>query len=329
MRGLSCAVWLALVVPACGAEAPLGHNQLPITKGAKESGYPAVFALAYDGVGGCTGTCIAPRIGVTAAHCLWDTDPEILTALFGQEEVSPEAVVPVIAAESDPGGGDIAALAFGEACPAVAIANRAELESHVGEPVIMVGYGVTAEAAEDYGIKRSGVATLYSVNPAEVGGLEPGDLATGNDPSGTCYGDSGGPTFMRLDGVEVVVGVTSRGSLDENGEGAPCDEGRSIATRVDRYATFLDDFMATHDTGVRYPDDGAIGAELGGEPEVEEPATPAADSADVLSRPDREDADLRVSGSGCSTASDTADGSALLLPLGLAALWLDRRRARS
>lgn len=329
MRGLSCAVWLALVVPACGGQVPLGRTEMEITKGSKESGYPAVFALAYDGVGGCTGTCIAPRIGLTAAHCLWDTDTEILTALFGPEEVSPEAVVPVIAAESDPGGGDIAALAFAEACPAVAIANRAELESHVGEPVVMVGYGVTAETAEDYGIKRSGVATLYSLDPAEVGGLEPGDLATSNDPSGTCYGDSGGPTFMTLDGVEVVVGVTSRGSIDENGEGAPCDEGRSIATRADRYATFLDDFMATHDTGVRYPDDGAIGAEPGGEPEVEEPATPAADAADVLSLPDPEDAPLRVSGSGCSTAGSAADGTPLLPPLALAALWLGRRRARS
>ncbi len=110
--------------------------------------------------------------------------------------------------------------------------------------------GVTVETANDAGIKRSGVATLFSTTASEVGGMREGELATSNDPHGTCDGDSGGPTFMTLDGLEVVVGVTSRGS-ETGGQSDPCGTGRSVATRADSYAAFIDEFA----DGPQDPDD--------------------------------------------------------------------------
>lgn len=325
MRGLPCVAvrWLAcvLVLPGCAEPAPVGQAGLPITRGDKESGYPAVFSLAYDGVGGCTGTCIAPRIGVTAAHCLWDTEGTTLTAVFGRDELDPDAVVAVSATAIDPGGGDIAMLAFADSCPAVGTANRAALEGHVAEPVVVVGYGVTSETGEDFGIKRSGVATLFSVDPAEVNGLEPGELATGNDPAGTCYGDSGGPTFMTLDGVEVVVGVTSRGSNDDEGNELPCDAGQSIAVRLDSHAPFLDDFMATHDTGeLADPDDGAVGPAPGDEPTMDEPGLP--DDGDVLGETPLARNEAGASGSGCGIGGRGAPHTPHVALVALAALGL-------
>jgi secreted trypsin-like serine protease len=236
-------VWLVLGTMACADEP--GRIREAITGGTAESGYPSVFALAYEGQGGCTGTCIAPRIGLTAKHCVEGDPATSFTALFGDTEQSPERVIAVTALEMHESA-DIAVLAFEEDCPAVIPANRAALEEHVGGPVVMVGFGVTVESAGDAGIKRSGTATLFSVDPREVNGLEQGELATSNDPDGTCNGDSGGPTFMTLGGAEVVIGVTSRGSLDERGREWPCGMGRSIAVRADSYLELIDDFIDAH-----------------------------------------------------------------------------------
>jgi hypothetical protein len=249
-----CTILVALVIAGCGpgGGAPPGWGHAAITGGAPESGYLAVFSLAYEGMGGCTGTCITPRVGTTAAHCIAGDPAESFTALFGDDEWDTSHVLQVTAVATGPGGSDIALLAFGQDCPATIPVNRTPLEGHVGEPVVMVGFGVTTEMADDAGIKRAGTATLWSVDPAEVSGMEAGELATSNDPAGTCNGDSGGPTFMTFDGTEYMVGTTSRGSIDEStGDEWPCGQGRSIAVRADSYLGFIDDFVAVHDPEAR------------------------------------------------------------------------------
>jgi len=243
---------LAFTVSACiGApdDDDAEANRSAITNGVPESGYMAVFSLAYQGQGGCSGTCITPRVGLTAAHCFWDEDQaEDFTALFGDDEAAPTTTIAVTAFAKVPGS-DLAIVAFAEPCPSTIPYNRAPLEGHEDEPVVMVGFGVTTEDADDAGVKRSGTATLFSVDPAEVAGMEPGELATSNVPAGTCNGDSGGPTFMTIDGVEFMIGTTSRGSVSEQGMEYPCGQGYSIAVRADPYSAFIDDFIEAHDPG--------------------------------------------------------------------------------
>jgi len=259
---------LAVCAASCGYAGPdhdsVASTAAAITAGEPESGYPAVFSLAYEAQGGCTGTCITPRVGTTAAHCVEGDPASSFTALFGDEEEHPERILQVVAIAAAPDGADIALVAFAEDCPASIPFNRAPLEAHVGEPVVMVGFGVTTETAGDAGRKRSGAATLFSVTPAEVSGLEDGELATSNDPAGTCNGDSGGPTFMRFAGDERMVGTTSRGSLEAPGREWPCGQGRSIAVRADSYAAFIDEFIALHDPGAARAADAGAGVELTG-----------------------------------------------------------------
>lgn len=326
--------WLVLALSSCaqGIE-PIESSEIAITGGAKESGYPSVFSLAFDGQGMCTGTCVTAHVGLTAAHCVWGENAEHLSALFGDSEEEPDLVIDATAVETSEDGADIAMVAFADACPAATPFRHEALEPFVGDPVVMVGYGVTSEYGEDFGLKRSGVATLYSVDPEDVNGLEEGELATSNDPAGTCYGDSGGPTFMTFsDGVEVVVGVTSRGSLDAFGREEPCGSGVSIAVRADSHAAFLDDFVARHEPdpsgdGDVDPDeddppdpdgDGPTGDELPGY----EPLFPEQEEEPM---PDPRDGHVR--GGGCSAIVTHADLSPGLVLFGLVALT--RRRARA
>jgi MYXO-CTERM domain-containing protein len=294
-----------------GADGAIDMEGHSITGGSAELGYSSVFALAYNGEGGCSGTCIAPHVGLTAAHCVQGDEASTLTALFGDTEWEPEQVLQVTEVAIEPGfasgtrEADIALLRFAEACPATTPYNPYPLEAHVGEQVVMVGFGVTVESASDAGIKRSGVASLFSVAPSEVSGMSDGELATSNDPHGTCDGDSGGPTFMTFDGVEYVVGVTSRGSTGANGVDEPCGQGRSIATRADSYADFIDAFVGgdADDPGQDDPpgDD------------------PPSDDED----PDQDpDADNEQTAAGCQTVPTTAGGLWMLAVLAL----LMRRR---
>jgi len=219
-------------------------------------------------------------------------------------------------------------------------ANRIALEEHVTEPVVMVGFGVTAEEAEDYGVKRSGTATLFSVDPAEVNGLYAGELATSNDPGGTCYGDSGGPTFMTFDGVEAVVGITSRGSLDDQGLDEPCGEGLSIAARVDSYAAFIDQFIADNGGEVDPGDGGGAPDDEGGLPDdggahpgdgaaQPDPPDPTGDlDAPAADEPD-EVPGGRVRGfaAGCATAPGSPGAGPAVLIVLAALAFVQRRRA--
>ncbi len=332
MNGMTCwmVVVVALVLAGCGVgddapRAEVGARRGAITGGMLETGYPAVFSLAMDGAGECTGTCITPRVATTAAHCIAGADPSSLTALFGDDELAPTTTLQVTATATEPGGGDIALLAFDGDCPATIPVNRTALEAHVGEPVVMVGFGSSAEMADDAGIKRSGTATLFSVDPTAVSGMDAGELATSNNPAGTCYGDSGGPTFMTFGGTQYMVGVTARGSLDPMGNEYPCAMGRSIAVRADSYLPFIDMFVAAHgasvDAGTGGGDAGAAGHDAGA---VQDAAVAPGNDAGMAASTGGGGCGCRVAGG----AGDRSGAGAAWIAFGLLGLLAARRNRR-
>jgi hypothetical protein len=123
-------------------------------------------------------------------------------------------------------------------------------------------------------------------------------VLTGTPTQTQCYGDSGGPVLMELDGIEHVIGINSWQENDD------CNE-VNYNTRVDRLAQWIDGHVETHDPGFGEGDSGD-GSGAGGDGSDE--GDPTADG---------------TSESGCRMTTAPLGPGALFL---LLALFRRRRR---
>jgi len=177
----------------------------PVTNADPDPGDPAVIAIVNSaGDIGCTASVIAPHTGITAAHCVVGRDPTTLRVFFGNAVGGDGLYIPISDARAhpgfDPGGRDIAVFTLRVRAPVTPLVLAGPLDgSLVGTNIRAVGFGFTAGAAADAGIKREGTARISSVQPEELVAV-PG-------PSLSCLGDSGGPALLP---AGTIAGVVSR-----------------------------------------------------------------------------------------------------------------------
>jgi hypothetical protein len=250
MRSTTLAVTV-FVAMGCGAreqQPVVAEDAQPIIGGENDSGDPGVVAVYAQQLGAtsgflCTGSVIAPTIVLTAAHCV---SPEetgegarfvVLTAADVNRRGGQQLAVrevhanPRWSADDLEGGHDEGIVVLQEPTTIAPLPfNRKPLSSGmVGAALRLVGYGLNDGVDQTgAGVKRQALTKLRAI----AGPL----IQVGDRRKGTCNGDSGGPAFMKLGGVETIVGTTSYGN-------ATCTDG-GFDARVDVDLDFIEPFLA-------------------------------------------------------------------------------------
>jgi V8-like Glu-specific endopeptidase len=245
-----CALWCW--VAGCGqpAEPPsvVMESNDPIVGGSLDDGDPSVVALYAQQLGAqtgylCTASVISPTVLLTAAHCVSPTETGadarfvVLTSANvnrrggGQQLAVREVHAnPLWSADHLEAGHDQGIVILAQPTTLKPLPfNRDPLPAaDVGSKLRIVGYGLDDGSLQTgAGVKRQALTSLRAIS-AKL-------LRVGDSRHGTCNGDSGGPAFMDVDGVETIVGTTSYGN-------ATCTDGGYDA-RVDVDLDFIDQYL--------------------------------------------------------------------------------------
>ena len=281
-RRLACAIFVgaivaALLAPAAGQASAGAKASIIGGKIASIADFPSlVFIDASDRRGrgfACTGTVIAPRVVLTAAHCVENLEAggytparqyTVASGYANPHQAPDENLFKVqsthVFPEFDPGTlhGDagILILEFPATAQPIPLATSADAALYQGgETALLAGWGLrradataaprrlrtTSTVVEDPKTCAKRTQRYYPV-------YSPGQqMCTTSPPphvTGGCFGDSGGPALtQRPDGSLVEIGITSTG-------GPRCSTKLpNVFTRTDRLYSWATEWIAAVEAG--------------------------------------------------------------------------------
>ena len=198
----------------------------------KQAGVVGLVIITEGGTGICTGSLIAKRLVLTAAHCLDESGgaikrmfavfaPNVMQATSEQiravDTGMPHELFAESAGSDSSSWNDIAIVRLAQDAPAdfslarLPLANTESTEK-LGARTIEMGFG-KAEAARNSTKDSSGVLRQVAGLKLLRKSTDGKELIIDETNRGSCNGDSGGPAFVRgADGKLTQIGIDSRGN---------------------------------------------------------------------------------------------------------------------
>jgi secreted trypsin-like serine protease len=285
------AIAAALAAVVVAAAAPVAEARSPGTGapatasviGGRTASIAEFPWLAYiavngeDGVYSCTGAVVAPRVVLTAGHCieketelapLPPTQFRVITGIADVSQATAANVSQVSRAVFYPNfetarlqiDAGLLVLQAPVSAPPLAIASGADAALiKAGTPISIAGWGLTAPRANiGPAVPRTGELTLRSqaacrrgTRPYEPLYSPAGQICALDTPDRTvsgCFGDSGGPAIARrADGTPVEVGIVVSG-------GPECSrEVPNVYTSVTKISGWVSGWIASAESGAPPP----------------------------------------------------------------------------
>lgn len=195
--------------------------------------YSSIAAIVKTGSNKpfCTGTFIAEDLVMTAAHCVITMDSSELMVVYGYSDptlISPDCFYPVVDIEVNDSymGGyeDVGPYIEGDHDIALLLVDTSIFERGInfdgilspgrygeilaiGEWVTIAGYGQNIKGEQGGALYSGEVPVIWRGETEIAVGLGTEDV---KNPTGACFGDSGGPIYVWVGGERVVTGITSR-----------------------------------------------------------------------------------------------------------------------
>jgi secreted trypsin-like serine protease len=262
-----------VLLPACaGAVASKGNRDVKILGGAiaAPGQFPWIAGLmdaeaerAIYGVF-CGGTVIAPRVVLTAAHCVEGVQPGEIDVVVGRtrltqddegERIDVQKIVVYPSYDNRSVFGDLAIIQLAAPTSVVPLPIAHPADDGLTAPgigVMTLGWGATEEGGSISDELRFVRLTMRSHGYCDrvYGEIDDASqLCIGSKRAGedSCQGDSGGPVISGEDPGTRLVGLVSYGQGCGH-KGVP-----GVYTRVSRYAQWIDDRTAALNGGAIPP----------------------------------------------------------------------------
>ncbi len=254
-------MWLsACQVPLANSSLRMVYGQTPSNQ--DPASWSAVALVDSKGEVFCSGTLIAPQLVVSAAHCVFDKRTEDLRIAFGSTANGGTAVQLLVLRKETfkknqkfESNFDVAWLSFEGSVPSpyrpIEIWHG-ESELKADSSLTIAGYGATASncdvgdaSCEGGSILKVDTNVREFVRQGRIYDLivvEGEKIDDAETRSGPCFGDSGGPAYLKRGDRWYLVGSFMGWDriLVPEEMATVCDQGQGIYTYLGTYAAWIE-----------------------------------------------------------------------------------------